>query len=113
MSNLRPRTLDHSSKATAIKTFITDLEKHKRQSYLRIAKQDAMMAGRYARAKQFNRHRRHQRILRTRLGRIIPDISRKIAGQPTLEQAIESPGRSAACSEPSSASCDTSPPTSP
>ena len=40
-----------------------------------------MMAGRYADAKQFNRHRRQLRILRTRLGRIIRDIHRKIAGQ--------------------------------
>src|SRR3954454_1230318 len=37
-----------------------------RQSYLRIAKRAAMMAGRYAHAKQFNRHRRELRILRTR-----------------------------------------------
>ena len=29
-----------------------------RQSYLRIAKRAAMMAGRYAHAKQFNRHHR-------------------------------------------------------
>src|SRR5665213_3553404 len=62
-----------------------------RQSYLRIAKQAAMMAGRYAHAKQFNRHRRQLRILRTRLGRIIRDIRRKIAGQSTLEGAFEWP----------------------
>ena len=62
-----------------------------RQSYLRIAKQAAMMAGRYAHAKQFNRHRRQLRILRTRLGRIIRDIRRKIAGQPALEEAFEWP----------------------
>jgi len=62
-----------------------------RQSYLRIAKQAAMMAGRYAHAKQFNRHRRQLRLLRTRLGRIIRDIRRKIAGQPTLEDAFEWP----------------------
>src|SRR5205807_1843857 len=30
-----------------------------RQSYVRIAKRAALMAGRYAHAKQFNRHRRH------------------------------------------------------
>jgi len=59
-----------------------------RQSYLRIAKQAAMMAGRYAHAKQFNRHRRQLRLLRTRLGRIIRDIHRKIAGQAELEQAF-------------------------
>ncbi len=62
-----------------------------RQSYLRIAKQAAMMAGRYAHAKQFNRHHRQLRILRTRLGRIIRDIRRKIAGQPALEEAFEWP----------------------
>src|SRR5207244_1835511 len=38
-----------------------------RQSYLRIAKRAAMMAGRYAHAKQFNRHRRQLRVLRTRV----------------------------------------------
>src|SRR5438105_8035626 len=51
-----------------------------RQSYLRIAKRAAMMAGRYAHAKQFNRHRRHLRVLGTRLGPLIRDIRRKIAG---------------------------------
>src|SRR5205809_1078320 len=50
-----------------------------RQSYLRIAKRAAMMAGRYAHAKQFNRHHRQLRLLRIRLGRIIRDIRRKIA----------------------------------
>src|ERR1700740_325174 len=53
-----------------------------RQSYVRIAKRAAMMAARYAHAKQFNRHRRQLRILRTRLGRLIRDIRRKIAGHP-------------------------------
>lgn len=62
-----------------------------RQSYLRIAKHAAMMAGRYAHAKQFNRHRRQLRILRTRLGRIIRDIRRKIMGKPDLEAAFEWP----------------------
>jgi IS5 family transposase len=60
-----------------------------RQSYLRIAKHAAMMAGRYAHAKQFRRHHRQLRLLRTRLGRIIRDLRRKIAGQPVLEQAFE------------------------
>jgi IS5 family transposase len=62
-----------------------------RQSYLRIAKRAAMMAGRYAHAKQFNRHRRQLRILRTRLGRIIRDIHRKIIGQADLEAVFEWP----------------------
>jgi IS5 family transposase len=62
-----------------------------RQSYLRIAKHAAMMAGRYAHAKQFKRHRRQLRILRTRLGRIIRDIRRKVAGRADLEAAFEWP----------------------
>jgi IS5 family transposase len=62
-----------------------------RQSYLRIAKRAAMMAGRYAHAKQFNRHRRQLRILRTRLGRIIRDIRRKIVGQEHIAVVFEAP----------------------
>jgi transposase, IS5 family len=62
-----------------------------RQSYVRIAKRAAMMAGRYAHAKQFNRHRRELRILRTRLGRLIRDIRRKIAGRQDIEAVLEAP----------------------
>ena len=62
-----------------------------RQSYLRIAKHAAMMAGRYSHAKQFKRHHRQLRLLRTRLGRLIRDIRRKIAGQPGLETALQWP----------------------
>ncbi len=53
-----------------------------RQSYLRLASRAAMMAGRYAHAKQFNRHHRELRFLRIRLGRLIRDIRRKTTGQP-------------------------------
>jgi IS5 family transposase len=60
-----------------------------RQSYLRIARRAAMMAGRYAHAKQFKRHRRQLRSLRTWLGRLIRDIRRKIVGQPQLEATFE------------------------
>jgi transposase, IS5 family len=59
-----------------------------RQSYLRIAKRAAMMASRYAHAKQFKRHHRQLRLLRSRL---IRDIRRKIAGQRDLEAAFEGP----------------------
>ncbi len=62
-----------------------------RQSYLRVAKHAAMMAGRYAHAKQFNRHRRELRILRTRLGRLIRDIGRKIEGHAEVEAAFALP----------------------
>jgi Transposase domain (DUF772) len=55
-----------------------------RQSYLRIAKQAAMMAGRYAHAKQFQRHRRQLRSLRTRLGRLIRDIRARSKASPSM-----------------------------
>ena len=59
-----------------------------RQSYLRLAKRAAMMAGRYAHAKQFNRHHRELRFLRTRLGRLIRDIRRKTTRQ-SCEDAFQ------------------------
>jgi IS5 family transposase len=55
-----------------------------------------MMAGRYAHAKQFKRHQRQVRILRSRLGWIIRDIRRKIEGQAALEEMFALPlGRAA------------------
>ncbi len=78
----------------AIKGIVRLAKKHGvplRQSYRRIAKHAAMMAGRYAHAKQFKRHRRQLRLLRTRLGRLIRDIRRKIAGRPQIEAAFEWP----------------------
>jgi IS5 family transposase len=62
-----------------------------RQSYLRVAKRAAMMAGRYAHAKQFKRHHRELRFLRTRLGRLVRDIRRKIRGKENLEAAFATP----------------------
>jgi IS5 family transposase len=62
-----------------------------RQSYVRVAQRAAMMAGRYAHAKQFKRHHRQLRLLRTRLGRLIRDIRRKIAGREDIEAAFEAP----------------------
>jgi IS5 family transposase len=62
-----------------------------RQSYYRMAKAAAMMAGRYDYAKQFKRYHRQLRILRSRLSRIISDIRRKIEGQPALQQAFALP----------------------
>jgi hypothetical protein len=65
-------------------TFPTD-------AYSRVAKAAAMMAGRYAHAKQFKRHQRQLRILRSRFGRIIREIRRRSEGQPVLEEAFALP----------------------
>jgi transposase, IS5 family len=57
-----------------------------RQSYVRVAKRAALMVGRYTHAHQFKRARRELKFLRTRLGRVIRDIRRKIAGNPALSE---------------------------
>jgi IS5 family transposase len=62
-----------------------------RQSYKRVAGKAAMMAGRYAHAKQFKRMNRQIKFLRTRLGRIIRDIRRKIDGDGRLEEVFAIP----------------------
>jgi len=59
-----------------------------RQSYLRVAKRAAIMVGRYIHAHQFKRARRSLKFLRTRLGRLIRDIRRKIDGNPALEERL-------------------------
>jgi len=50
----------------------------------RLAKRAAIMAGRYSHAHQFKRARRALKFLRTRLGRVIRDITRKIEGDAEL-----------------------------
>lgn len=63
-----------------------------RQSYLRVAKQAAIMVGRYIHARQFKRAARRLKFLRVRLGRLLNDINRKISAHPdaeTLNQSFE------------------------
>jgi IS5 family transposase len=60
-----------------------------RQSYVRVAKRATIKASRYAHAKQFRRMRRELRFLRTRLGRLIRDIRRKVLKpDPSLEELL-------------------------
>jgi hypothetical protein len=47
--------------------------------------------GRYAHAKQFNRYHWQLQLRRTRVGRLIRDIGRKIAGHADLEAAFAWP----------------------
>ena len=62
-----------------------------RQSYVRVAKRAAIMAGRYAHAKQFKRHNRELKFLRIRLGRMIRDIRRKTEGDEELKAIFAVP----------------------
>jgi IS5 family transposase len=56
-----------------------------RQSYTRVGKFALIQHQRYAHAKQFNRANKALRKLKTYLGRVIRDITRKIDGDPWLE----------------------------
>jgi IS5 family transposase len=56
-----------------------------RQSYLRVAKRAAVKVSRYAHAKQFRRMRRQLRKLRTWVGRLIRDVTRKVG---TADQSL-------------------------
>jgi IS5 family transposase len=60
-----------------------------RQSYLRVAKRAAIMVGRYIHAHQFRRARKALKFLRTRLGRVIRDVRRRIEGDGELEARFE------------------------
>jgi transposase, IS5 family len=62
-----------------------------RQSYARLAKRAAQMVGRYIHAKQFKRANRELKFLRTRLGRLIRDITRKIEGDPYRKNVFAVP----------------------
>jgi len=59
-----------------------------------VAKRAAIMVGRYTHAHQFKRARRALEFLRTRLGRVIRDIRRKIEGNPRTGGALRSTARS-------------------
>ncbi len=62
-----------------------------RQSYVRVTKRAAIMAGRYAHAKQFKRHNRELKFLRIRLGRLVRDIRRKTEGDEELKAIFAIP----------------------
>lgn len=59
-----------------------------RQSYLRVARRAAIMAGRYIHAHQFKRARRELRLLRSRLGRVVRDIDRRIASNAAAKDRL-------------------------
>ena len=84
-TTVQPKNVAFPTDAKLLETAIHQLAKLAkqhgvalRQSYVRLAKRAAMMAGRYAHAKQFKRMNKQIKFLRTRLGRVIHDIRRKI-----------------------------------
>jgi IS5 family transposase len=91
-TTVQPKNITFPTDAKLLETAIRQLGKlakeHDvplRQSYARLARRAAMMAGRYAHAKQFKRMNRQIKFLRTRLGRVVRDIRRKIDGNEGLQ----------------------------
>jgi len=90
-TTVQPKNISFPTDAKLLLTAIRQLGKlakahgvKLRQSYIRVANRAAMMTGRYAHAKQFKRMNRSIKFLRTRLGRLIRDIGRKIDGNDDL-----------------------------
>ena len=97
-TTVQPRNVAFPTDAGLLETAIRQLGRLARergvplrQSYARLARRAAMMAGRYAHARQFKHMNRQIRFLRTRLGRIIRDIRRKIDGDEALREAFAVP----------------------
>jgi IS5 family transposase len=91
-TTVQPKAIAHPTDARLMHRALIKLVKlardegvELRQSYLRVAKRAAIMVGRYSHAHQFKRARRALKFLRTRLGRVIRDIRRKIEGNDALE----------------------------
>src|SRR3712207_4230018 len=62
-----------------------------RQSYVRVGKRTLIRYQRYAHAKQFKRANKALRRIRTMLGRVIRDITRKTAARPDLAEVFARP----------------------
>jgi IS5 family transposase len=91
-TTVQPKAIAHPTDSRlylkAIQILVRQAKRHGvvlRQSHTRLAKAAAVRAGRYAHARQFRRMRRELKRLRTYLGRVFRDISRKIAGNAALE----------------------------
>lgn len=97
-TTVQPKNVTHPTDAKLMLTAIRQLGKLAkahgvalRQSYARVAKRAALMAGRYIHAKQFRRAGRELKFLRTRLGRMIRDIRRRIEGNEALQEVFAIP----------------------
>ena len=92
-TTVQPKAIAHPTDARlchrALEKLVDLAERNEvklRQSYRRVAKRAAIMIGRYIHAHQFKRARRQLKFLRIRLGRVIRDIRRKIAGNQGLQE---------------------------
>src|SRR5215470_6412349 len=79
-TTVQPKAIAHPTDARLLYRAIEKL--------VALAKRASIMVGRYSHAHQFKRARRMLKFLRTRLGRLIRDIARKIDGDADLEAAF-------------------------
>jgi IS5 family transposase len=91
-TTVQPKNIAHPTVSRlylkALQILVRQAKRHGivlRRSHTRVAKRAALMAGRYAHAKQFKRMRRELKKLKTFLGRVYRDICRKIGGNDQLE----------------------------
>ena len=91
-TTVMPKNIAHPTDSRlylkALQSLVRQAKRHGiilRRSHTRVAKTAALMAGRYAHARQFKRMRRALKSLKTFLGRVYRDICRKTAGNVLLE----------------------------
>ena len=99
-TTVQPKAIAHPTDARlthkAIEKLVGFAKRHGvalRQSYLRAAKRAAITVGRYTHARPFKRANRELKFLRTRLGRLIRDINRKISGDAALAACLRTHSR--------------------
>lgn len=92
-TTVQPKAITHPTDAKLYHKAIINLGKLAkendvplRQSYVRVSKQLVVKTGRYLHAKQMKRAKKSLKKLKTYLGRIIRDISRKIDGNDKLKE---------------------------
>jgi len=90
-TTVQPKAITHPTDAKlylkALRALVRQAKRHGlklRQAHTRLAKRAAVQVGRYAHARQMRRMRRELKRLKTYLGRVYRDITRKVAGDDSL-----------------------------
>jgi IS5 family transposase len=92
-TTVQPKAITHQTDAKlylkAVQALVRQAKRHGlqlRQAHTRVAKRAAVQVGRYAHARQMRRMRRELKRLKSYLGRVYRDISRKVAGDAALSR---------------------------
>jgi IS5 family transposase len=92
-TTVQPKAITHPTDAKlylkALQALVRQAKRHGlklRQAHTRLAKRAAVQVGRYAHARQMRRMRRELKRLKTYLGRVFRDVTRKVAGDAALSR---------------------------